>query len=887
MPLPSGSRLGSYVVDALLGRGGMGEVYRAHDTKLGRDVALKVLPASVSADRERLSRFAREARLLASLNHPNIGAIYGLEDSSDFPALVLELVDGPTLEERLAAGRIGIAEGLRIARQVADALEAAHERGIVHRDLKPANIKVTSGDVVKVLDFGLAKGLTLESGEVDAASTVTATATRAGTVVGTAPYMSPEQARGQAVDRRSDVWAFGCVLYEMLAGRRAFEGATMWDTLAAVLEREPDFAALPPGTPAAVRRLLRRTFQKDPRLRLRDIADARLEIDEALSPQGDGSAAPPPVAPPARRLAWTAGGAVAAALLLSGGWFAYVWTRVVPPSFARIVRFVSTAAHEFGPAISPDGKWVAYLSNARGPTDIWVKTLTGGEAINLTASQRVFVSEQLNISGLEISPDGGLIAFSGGPSGRVMGDASTWVIPAPLGGTPRRLLPRAFHGLRWSPTGAKTAFILAGGSRGDSIWVGDSDGQNGREILKAEGGLHAHWVRWSRDERWIYFNRQIQNFNTGPTEIYRVPSGGGAAEAVVTTPRRAGMAVAMPDGGLLYAANPDSVELGLWWRDLRSGSAYRLTSGIGEYTEPSVSADGRRVVATVLDTRQNLARIMVDGTTPAVLEPVTDGFTGDFDPVWSPDRGRLVFTSARTGTMNLWWMRPDFLRPEPLTAGNALDMRAAFSPDGQQIAFVSDRGQRWGVWTMPVENGTPRLLTPAILLDGVSWSPDGRRLVAATTGPDQPRLVTIDVNDGRVSPVVTPGGASAPAWSPTEDLIAYLAPLGQSNGTRLRFVTGGGRERPELVTPADPSQFGNGLLSWSADGRRLAVAGLPGVTTGTIWIVDVGSPPAWRKLIDLPAGVHLRGMTWSRDGRELLVGVMRTVGDIILAERER
>lgn len=327
------------------------------------------------------------------------------------------------------------------------------------------------------------------------------------------------------------------------------------------------------------------------------------------------------------------------------------------------------------------------------------------------------------------------------------------------------------------------------------------------------------------------------------------------------------------------------MDLGLWWRDLRSGAAHRLTSGVGEYTEPSVSADGRRVVATVLDARQSLVRIRVDGSEPPTLEPITDGFTGDFDPLWSPDRTRLVFSSSRTGAQNLWWMRGDLTAPSPLTVGNAMDVRPSFSRDGQQLAFVSDRGNQLGIWTMAAENGTPRLVAATRILDGVSWSPDGQRLVAAIPGPTEPSLITIGVSDGKIERLTTPAGATAPAWSPGDDVIAYLEPKGPPAGTRLRFVTGGGHPRVDFIAPDEPTAFGNGLLAWSADGRKIAVVSLPGASTGSLWIADVAAPPRWRKILDLPAGVHLRGVTWSQDGSELIVGVIRWSGDIILAER--
>ena len=287
MSLSAGTRLGSYEILSALGAGGMGEVYRARDSRLDRDVAIKILPKAFTADAQRVARFQREAKILASLNHPHIAAIYGLEEAEDAKALVMELVDGEDLAQRLARGALTLDQALPIAKQIAEALEAAHEQGIIHRDLKPGNIRLRTDGTVKVLDFGLAKVLEPPStpGSAMAASPTITTLgfTRTGVILGTAPYMSPEQARGSAVDKRTDIWAFGCVLYEMLTGRRAFAGATLTDTLSAIVERDPDWRALPDATPASVRRLLQRCLAKDPKRRLHDAADVRIEIDDALT----------------------------------------------------------------------------------------------------------------------------------------------------------------------------------------------------------------------------------------------------------------------------------------------------------------------------------------------------------------------------------------------------------------------------------------------------------------------------------------------------------------------------------------------------------------------------------------------------------------------------
>ncbi len=285
MGLSPGTRLGPYEIVAPLGAGGMGEVYRARDTRLGREVALKVLPEAFARDAERLARFRGEAQVLASLNHPNIAAIYGFEDSGAARALVMELVEGPTLAERIKGGTISLDEALPIAKQICEALEYAHEHGIVHRDLKPANIKITNNDAVKILDFGLAKALEGDPASIDISSspTITRMATQAGIILGTAAYMSPEQAKGKSVDRRTDIWAFGCVLYEMLTGKMAFTGETVTDTLAAVIRAEPEWSAIPASTPSRIRDLLQRCLKKDARQRLQSIGDARITIDEILS----------------------------------------------------------------------------------------------------------------------------------------------------------------------------------------------------------------------------------------------------------------------------------------------------------------------------------------------------------------------------------------------------------------------------------------------------------------------------------------------------------------------------------------------------------------------------------------------------------------------------
>jgi eukaryotic-like serine/threonine-protein kinase len=425
MSITAGTKLGPYEIVAPLGAGGMGEVYRARDRKLNRDVALKVLPEPFALDADRLARFRREAQVLASLNHPNIGIIHGLEDTGGVTALVLELVEGPTLADRIAQGQLPLDEALPIARQIAEALEAAHEKGIIHRDLKPANIKLRPDGTVKVLDFGLAKALDSSPGATDVSQSPTITSpamTGMGVILGTAAYMSPEQAKGKPVDKRADIWAFGCVFYEMLTGTRAFRGETVSETLADVLKSEPLWTALPPETPATLRTVVRRCLEKDPRQRVHDMADVRLALEGAFE-----TAAVEATAIPAPRLhVWQRPAPLAMGIMaLLGATILAVWTltRPAPPRVVRLTITPSTAAAltvsggDRNLAIAPDGSHVAYLGS--NGTQVFVRALDQLEATPLAG---------LGPShGLFFSPDGAWIglfdvrtvkkvAITGGPA---------------------------------------------------------------------------------------------------------------------------------------------------------------------------------------------------------------------------------------------------------------------------------------------------------------------------------------------------------------------------------------------------------------------------------------------------------------------------------------
>ena len=494
MTLVTGTRLGPYEILSPLGAGGMGEVYRARDPKLQRDVAIKILPEAVSRDPERLARFQREAQLLAALNHPHIGAIYGLEESGGVEALVLELVEGETLAEKLAGGAMPIDEAVAAARQIGDALEAAHEKGIVHRDLKPANVKITPTGSVKVLDFGLAKALSVDGSapDVTRSPTITAAATQAGVVIGTAAYMSPEQARGRPVDKRSDIWSFGVVLYEMLTGRRCFEGETVSDVLASVLRQEIDWSALPPDTPAGVRALLARCLERDPKKRLRDVGDAWIAPEPAARPPE----APP--ARPSRTLAWAA----AVVLALAAGFGAARWSsRPAPRDAPRAVHSIlplPAGVQLFGWAspvigISRDGGTIAFVGVKEGERPgLWVQQLDGSDA--------VAVPDSGSAEGPFFSPDGQWIGFAtdvssltmSGKSGALHKHSLATHLTQPLGPIPD------FFGASWADDGS----IIVAISTTEGLWRFPADGgqpdtsaesvlSNGRSVRRS-----LRWPQW-------------------------------------------------------------------------------------------------------------------------------------------------------------------------------------------------------------------------------------------------------------------------------------------------------------------------------------------------------------------------------------------------------
>jgi Tol biopolymer transport system component len=871
--LASGLRLGRYEVLGSIGAGGMGEVYRARDTRLAREVALKTLPSDFAADPARRSRFEREARAVAALNHPGVLALHDIGDADGVSFLVTELLEGETLRERLLRGPVPCERALEWAAAAAEALAAAHEHGIVHRDIKPENLFLTRDGRLKVLDFGLAKEMAVAAVEHEAETLQSPTKT--GVVLGTLGYLSPEQARGETVDARSDIFSLGCVLYECLTGRRAFSGATAQDLIAGVLRDEPPApATLRPDVPLPLVRVVERCVAKPKSQRFQSASDLAF----ALRAAAPGSGAAVAAAAPAARgslLPWLA----AAALGLAGLAAGYALRRPLEAHEPVVTALTGGTSREASPAISPDGKFVAYFASDSRRTDLWVKFVGGGPGVNLTAASGLEVQSQASIGGPEISPDGGTIAVYAGAPDAPTSERGVWLIPAPLGGPPRMLVKRA-GGLRWSADGKRIAYVRPDPASGDAILVARPDGADERVLMPAAPGIHAHEPAWSADGAWIYFDRGPMNNNQAPTEIWRVPSEGGQPELVVATQGVAQSPLPMPDGrALIYAGDQAGGALNLWWRSFRGARERRLTRGAGDYLQPRLSRDGQRLVCEARTSSGSLRVLGLRQSTEGLGLPLTASGADDTSPSVART-GKLAFVSARNGTRDIWMSEIDGSNPRPLTSDPESDSLPAISPDGSRVAFVSTRGGRRGLWLVQAVGGPPHSLVAADILDRPTWSADGSRLLYAAEGANhQPGLWIVSPGGG--APAQVPGvSGRCPAWSPVGDEIAYFTSVPSSGQQVVRLTNSRGEHRAEHV------QLPIGAvdaLSFSWDGQKLAIGRYPGLANGEILLADF-QHGVGRSLRTLGPFVGLRGIAWTPDDTRIVYGLIQHESRILLFE---
>jgi serine/threonine-protein kinase len=888
--LAPGTRLGAYEVLSLIGSGGMGEVYRARDSRLNRDVAIKVLSSEVAADHDRLARFEREAQVLASLNHPNIANIYGVDDSSGTPALVMELVDGPTLADRIAKGPIPLDEALPIAKQIAEALEAAHEQGIIHRDLKPANIKVRPDGTVKVLDFGLAKALDPHGSSGTGATmspTLSIHATHAGIILGTAAYMAPEQARGKAVDKRTDIWAFGVTVFETLTGQRVFEGETISDVLAKVIEREPDWETLPPQTPAAVRRLLALCVKKDPKGRLRDVGEARRQIEEVLAGASD---APSP--PASRAVPWWR----AAAPWLFAAGFGVVTLVMWVRSPTRSTRFslrlrtdvganVTLPTATYSPmALSPNGDVLVFAApggapDAAGTQRLYVRRLDQLEAMPLAGTE--------GASGPFFSPDGqwigfftpgklnkipviggALIALCDAPSGRggtwaddgtiifspVNGSGVSLMRVASSGGTPQPVAPleKGEVTQRWPQALPRSAGVLftshnAIGDYEDANLVVQPLPSGARKVVWRGG----YYGRYLPSGHLLYIRNSILfavSFDLSRLEATGVPVP--VMQDVTTNPSPGWAQFATSDSGTMVYVPAEQGAISaspIEWLD-RDGNRSPVRSAPTNWGSISISPDGSQLALDVFDGKQ--WDIWIDDIARDSLSRVTVGRANNGGPIWTPDGERIVFSSTRgdeRATYNLFWVRADGTSdPERLTTSRNLQFAGSWHPSGRFLAFAEQNPQTlMDLMILPFEGeeGSGRKPgKPHVFLAGrfnemqPAFSPDGRWLAYVSDESGQSEVY--------VRPFPGPGGkwrvssdyGRYPTWSRTRDELLYST-FGQQLMV-VPFSVQGDQFHPSRPQPWSETRFqrryaplNERSFDLHPDGRRIALTTMTGSHT--------------------------------------------------------
>jgi serine/threonine-protein kinase len=810
----------------MLGAGGMGEVYRARDTRLDRTAAIKVLPEAFAADAQRVARFQREAKVLASLNHPHIATIYGFEEADGITALVMELVEGPTLADRIAQGPIPLDEALPIAKQIAEALEAAHEQGIIHRDLKPANVKVRSDGSVKVLDFGLSKALEpVSAGGADATASPTITSpevmTRIGMILGTAAYMSPEQARGLALDKRTDIWAFGCVLFEMLTGRRAFEGYTLSDTLASVLKSEPDWTRLPTETPAPIHRLLRRLLERDPGRRLHDIGDARIEIEDALQVPRCGpsiAAAAATSRPPVwrRALPWgIAGVAVTVASLLWAPWHT-----ARPPALSRRASVElgtdASLATDTGPALalSPDGSLLAFVARksindapelyvrrldqlraallpgtegARhpffSPDGKWVAFFADGKLkkIPVTGGAAATLCEVPNDQGASWADDATIVFGSGARQGifKVSSEGGT---PAPLTVLDPAAGERSHRWPQVLPTASAVLFTTVRVL--DDLVVVQSLTTRQRKILH-----RGHYARYLPSGHLIYAYRGM--VFAAPFDVARLEMTGPPTpvleDVAVDEPRAAAQYTFSSEGTFSYVpgGNSESRRVSIHWMD-RDGDIQPLRSLPGRYRNPTFSPDGRRLAVDIYDTQEQ--DVWVYDWQRDMMSRVTSDAGSQVGGVWTPDGGGIAYASRPTDSdpFNIYWRRPDGTGDgQRLTVSEYDQVPNSWHPSGRMLAFVEEHGETsWDIMILPIEKdvtsgwkaGQPFPFLKSRFPEGhAAFSPDGRWLAYTSVESGRGEVYVRAFPGSGRQLQISSGAEGFPRWSQSGNELFYLA----------------------------------------------------------------------------------------------------------------
>ena len=871
MPLATGSLVGRYRILEWLGAGGMGEVYRARDSRLDRDIAIKLIPEALAGDANRVRRFEQEARAAGQLNHPNILSVYDVGVDSGRPYIVSELLEGRSLRDTLRDGPLPWRKAVFFARQVAEGLAAAHEKRIIHRDVKPDNVFITGDGRVKILDFGIAK-LTAVDEQANPARSATDTA--AGCLIGTAAYMSPEQIRGEALDARSDLFSVGAILHEMLSGRAAFARPTPAETMAAVLKEFPDVSAdVSPG----LARIVARCLEKTPEARFQSARDLAFGLD-VLSDTGGHAMQRARV--PSRRRSWAA---LAVATALSVGAVAIVWLprRSAPRdenplANARFTPLTDWDGTEALAEISPDGRFVAFLSDRDGEFDIWLTQVGTGEFRNLTTDMPAMSAPGSVLRNFGFTGDGSEIWFSvsGRPGDRKM------LMPM-LGGAPRPFLGEGDVTPAWSPDGSQVVYFNNREHGGDPIFVADRTGADARQLLPpAKDVLHNHNPTWSPDGQWIYFVRGIEP--TSQMDLWRIRSSGGTPERLTRQKSALNYLAPIEPRTLLYVSR-DSDRSGpwLWAFDVETRTARRLSTGLEEYTSIAASRDGRRIVATIARPGSSLWTVPIQAgqADDSLVErhPVTA--TRAMAPRLG--RGALFYLSARGADIGLWRFQDGRVLEIWKGGERSLSDPPALSPDGQRVAIAVRRGETRHLVVMSSDGTDVRSVAQTLAIEGppgagaLDWSPDGQWIVAGARDGSGSGLFKIPL-DGTPPIKLVNGPASNPIWSPAGDLIVYAGAFVDGQVPLLGVRPDGAH----VTIP--PVRAREGGYRFLPDGSGIVF--LPLLRSLDFWLFDLrtGRQRALTRLTDQG---RLQTFDISRDGKEIVFDRLQENSDVVFIER--